>query len=85
MVVGLICVQVPQTLSCSLIEEESPVSRLSWPEGLCQATLTTVTPADGGPVALAEVVHPKAKGVLACPHHPGAGNHTYCLGPLCAA
>lgn len=85
MVVGLICVQVPQTLSYSLLEEESPVSTLAWPEGLDRDTLTTVTPADGGPAALAEVAHPKAKGVLACPHHRGAGNHTYWLGPLCAA
>ena len=82
---GLICVQLRQTLSCSLIEEENPVSRLPWPDKLGRATWTTVTPADSGPVALAEVVHPQAKGVLACPHHPGTGNHTYCLGPLCAA
>ena len=85
MVVGLICVRVPQTLNCSLLEEENPVSRLSWPERLDRDTLTTVAPADGDPAPMAEVVHPKAKGVLACPHHPGAGNHTYWLSPLCAA
>lgn len=83
MVVGLICVQVPQTLSCSLLEEENPVSTLSWPEGLDR--FDHCHSADGGPAALAKVAHPKAKGVLACPHHPGAGNHTYWLGPLCAA